>query len=236
MEETRRQSIACLTSAGNMPAWQLKFFTTATVCKWLWKYSTIGLKLQINLSEWANSQIQNSQIRRIEFNFCSVLLYYIQQVIYPVCPFLLHLLIFYSTVKTPKPPLSPWGFSNNLSWGRIVSFFPLSHHSSMDICHSLVVVPQMMAILLKQLYPTHPVLLGSSSSPSLIALTATSCPHGLYAVWPCANLCLCHCHGAEDLFGFCSWGWCWLNLYCLALFFLPNILYHFACSAIIMLM
>lgn len=193
-EETRRRSIVLFDLSWEHACLATQIFHHSAVHKWLWKYPKYWFEVT-NQFRWAgkftNTEFTNKEdwmYAQGQFNFCSITVVWLTSnklFILSVCWFLLYLLNFCSTVKTPKPPLSPWGFSNNLSWGWIISFFPLSHHCSMDICHSLVTVPQMMALLLEQLYPIHPALLGSSSPPSLTALTATS--------WSSWSIMLCGC-------------------------------------------
>lgn len=91
-EETRRQSIALFDLSWEHACQATQVFhlsaQSTNDCE---NTPSIGLKLQINLSEWTNSQMQNSRIRRIECalidNSVSALLRLcdIQQVIYPLC-------------------------------------------------------------------------------------------------------------------------------------------------------
>ena len=240
---------SCLTSVGNVPVWQLRFFPTphrsTDDCG---NAPNIGLKLQINFSEWANSQIHNSRIRRLNLRsattqcllrHCCVT--FSELFTLSVGFFSIYWISFCSGSKTNKAPSPPWGFPNNSSWGWIVSFFPESPPFT-DTHHSSVTVSQMMAPFLEQgqLYPPHTVLLGYSSLPSSVAMAATSWPSwSMTAVRLCARPCLCLYHGAKGLFGLGGWGWCrshvisalWINC-----FFLLNIPHHLAYSAIIMLM
>lgn len=158
----------------------------------------------------------------------------IRQVIYPHC-WLLHLLDFYLTFKTRKTHHLHEGFPGASAevFSRVTSF--------LGPCRSPVSGPPMTAALSGrgQLYPKHTVLLGFSSSPSLVALTSTSWRlWSMTTAWLGVSPCFCHCHGAEACLGFIA-GVDADRVFSALLmnrFFLPNIPHHFACSAIIMLM
>lgn len=115
-----------------------------------------GLKLRINVSGWENPPIAGStnkedgMLPQWQFSFCSITaMWHSASYLSSVYWFLLlHVWNFYSTFKTHKPSLPPWGLPNKHSWKWNV-YFLLSHLSFMDICHSSVTVLQMMVVLLE---------------------------------------------------------------------------------------
>ena len=155
---------------------------------------SIGLELQINFGEWTGLQITNPQIRRTESQYIQLGWGACDSISAPSR--LYNILSIYWIAIEPSRHMNDYflheDFSKNLGWKWIVSFSPQVTPLSWTpaTCLSLCLRWGPRCWATGQFYPTLTVLLGSSSSPFVVPLTATSCPpEPMTAVWLCTNPC-----------------------------------------------